>query len=383
MKILRATMIVVLLGLSGLAPALRAENGAAVNEVLKLRDAGLSEDTIVSFIESKNLGYDLSADDVIRLRQQGVPASVVNAMLASGRSRIAPKPNPAPSAAEPPAVVPTATVPSPAVVVVPAAPAPATVPAMMAAPPAANPDVAYFRQELSPYGRWILVEDGQWCWQPSVAMTTPEWRPYWDRGGWVWTDQGWFWRSDYSWGWAAFHYGRWHLHPHHGWVWFPDRVWGPAWVVWRTGGEYCGWAPLPPGAVYDTVGGRFIFRGRQVAVGFDFGLGPAHFSFCLSKELGEPIRRHYHPEPAFRIAFEHSRIHHDYTVRRIVVGGESRVQIFNHGLEPDRIEGHKAAHREAVHIEDLRTPAPGRSHERLDRQNRTLEVYRPRFGGHR
>jgi hypothetical protein len=29
-------------------------------------------------------------------------------------------------------------------------------------------------------------------------------------------------------------------------VWVPGRVWGPAWVAWRSGGGYYGWAPLGP-----------------------------------------------------------------------------------------------------------------------------------------
>jgi hypothetical protein len=38
---------------------------------------------------------------------------------------------------------------------------------------------------------------------------------------------------------------------------------------------------------------------------------------------------------------------------------------------------------EAVHIQDLSSPAPGRARERFDARGKTLEVYRPRFGEHR
>jgi hypothetical protein len=31
-----------------------------------------------------------------------------------------------------------------------------------------------------------------------------------------------------------------------GWGWVPGTMWGPAWVSWRSGGGYAGWAPLPP-----------------------------------------------------------------------------------------------------------------------------------------
>ncbi len=55
------------------------------------------------------------------------------------------------------------------------------------------------------------------------------------------------WVSDYSWGWAPFHYGRWFNDPYYGWMWMPGYEWSPAWVAWRDGGDYYGWAPLRPG----------------------------------------------------------------------------------------------------------------------------------------
>ena len=357
--------------------SVQAENTAAVNEVLKLKDAGVSPDTVVAFIQGKNINYDLSADNILKLRGQGVPSAVLNAMLASGSAPAAP-PTPAPQTMDP---QPQPLVPQPPSVASGPQPPPAFAPTVVAQP-AANPDVSYFYQELSPYGRWILSDEGQWCWQPTVVASTPGWRPYWDNGHWIWTDHGWYWTSDYAWGWAAFHYGRWNLHPHHGWIWYPDRVWGPAWVAWRSGGEYCGWAPLPPGAAYDTVGGHFSFRGKSVAVGFDFGLSFAHFSFCFTKEMGNPMRQHFRNEAEVRSVFNRTATINNYTVNRVVVGGETRVQVFNHGIEPSRIPTTKGRTFEPVRIEELRTPAPGRAHERLDSRNQTLEVYRPKFSDH-
>ena len=62
----------------------------------------------------------------------------------------------------------------------------------------------------------------------------------------VHTDYGWSYESDWEWGWAPFHYGRWYLDQGYGWVWIPGSAWAPAWVSWRYGGGYVGWAPLPP-----------------------------------------------------------------------------------------------------------------------------------------
>jgi hypothetical protein len=61
------------------------------------------------------------------------------------------------------------------------------------------------------------------------------------------TDYGWTWVSDYPWGWAPFHYGRWDYDNNNGWFWVPDNEWGPSWVTWRTGNGYYGWTPMRPG----------------------------------------------------------------------------------------------------------------------------------------
>src|SRR5262249_23599259 len=50
---------------------------------------------------------------------------------------------------------------------------------------------------------------------------------------------------------AVFHYGRWIFDASHGWVWVPGKEWAPAWVSWRDGSGYIGWAPLPPAIAWD------------------------------------------------------------------------------------------------------------------------------------
>ena len=103
-----------------------------------------------------------------------------------------------------------------------------------------------FYEPLSTQGYWVEVGSYGRCWHPSYVESS--WRPY-CNGTWVWTDSGWYWQSDEPWGWACYHYGRWTYDPYYSWVWVPDTVWGPSWVVFREGGGYCGWAPLPPGGV--------------------------------------------------------------------------------------------------------------------------------------
>jgi hypothetical protein len=83
-------------------------------------------------------------------------------------------------------------------------------------------------------------------WMPDVARLT--FQPYATNGHWAVTEYGNTWVSDYDWGWAPFHYGRWQFDDYYGrWIWVPDTQWGPAWVSWRSGGGYYGWAPLGPG----------------------------------------------------------------------------------------------------------------------------------------
>jgi len=101
-----------------------------------------------------------------------------------------------------------------------------------------------FYSELSPYGQWVDDPQYGYIWIPDAE---PGFRPYYSRGHWAMTSYGAMWVSNYSWGWAPFHYGRWVYTSYYGWVWIPDTIWGPAWVSWRWGGDYCGWAPLGPG----------------------------------------------------------------------------------------------------------------------------------------
>jgi hypothetical protein len=67
--------------------------------------------------------------------------------------------------------------------------------------------------------------------------------------------------SDYGWGWAPYHYGRW-AYGSYGWGWIPGRTYAPAWVTWRTGGPgfgYVGWAPMAPAWGWGAGGAPYRF----------------------------------------------------------------------------------------------------------------------------
>ena len=125
----------------------------------------------------------------------------------------------------------------------------------------------YFYTALQSQGEWFATDQYGYVFQPRVAVTDRNWRPYSD-GYWSYTDEGWTWLSYEDFGWATYHYGRWTKLASVGWVWVPGYEWAPAWVSWRTDpayaddepgdiepppvdpdSDYIGWAPLPPNAV--------------------------------------------------------------------------------------------------------------------------------------
>lgn len=116
-----------------------------------------------------------------------------------------------------------------------------------------------------------LAGYGQWLDDPTLG---PVWIPGQNSGGgsgfvpyvtagrWISTNAGWYWQSDLPWGRVAFHYGRW-VSLSQGWAWVPGSAFAPAWVEWRSGNGWFGWAPLGP-------------------VGYG---SPAPFAYCSSRSL--------------------------------------------------------------------------------------------------
>jgi hypothetical protein len=199
------------------------------------------------------------------------------------------------------------------------APAPVYLPA-----PAPAPEVVIeihtesdFYQPLQSYGRWIDVPGYGRCWTP--AGVDPDWHPYTD-GQWQRTDAGWYWVSDEPWGWATCHYGRWHRDDSIGWVWIPQTQWAPAWVAWRDGGGYTGWAPLPPEARVRPDG---TFDNR------DENIDPRSFAFVEQRRMLEPHRHHD------VIVNNTTIINKTVNITKIVVVNKT---IINEGPRPDAVE---------------------------------------------
>ncbi|MFP4292481.1 MAG: DUF6600 domain-containing protein [Cyclobacteriaceae bacterium] len=139
-----------------------------------------------------------------------------------------------------------------------------------------------FYHELSPYGQWIDDRNLGFVWLPDVGR---DFHPYMTNGYWVMTEYGNTWVSNYDWGWAPFHYGRWRFDDYYGWMWVPGTEWGPAWVAWRNGGGYYGWAPLGPGVnINISVNiGRYIPNSYWTFVQHRHFMRPNVFRYCAPR----------------------------------------------------------------------------------------------------
>ena len=114
-----------------------------------------------------------------------------------------------------------------------------------------------FESALAPYGQWTDDPSYGEVWTPAPEVVGDGFEPYATEGQWTASsDYGYTWVSDYDWGWAPFHYGRWLLIDGRGWSWIPGTLWGPAWVDWRYGNGYCGWSASPPRGVVVAPPGR-------------------------------------------------------------------------------------------------------------------------------
>ncbi len=346
-----------------------------VAEVIKLANAGATEGVLLSYVTNSSSTFNLAADQIIYLNDIGVPSSVITAMIqrdeaiktTSANAALAAAAAAASNAAPPPppALAPgdVAPQPAPSAAAYPTEPPPSP-------PPVGDTSYEGFYDSLSPYGTWIDVEGYGRCWQPTVVVINPTWQPYFDCGHWVYTDCGWYWSSDYSWGWAPFHYGRWFRHNHWGWCWAPDRVWGPSWVSWRYSADYCGWAPLPPGAWFSFSLG-LTWHGRHIHDWEECGLGPHHYHFV---SWGHFHERHLHgfgvPPREVNTVYKNTVV-----VNNIVVNNNT---VMNRGIAPERVSAatHQAVTKVTIRDDFSRTGPLGRS-ERFDKKSGTLTVYRP------
>jgi uncharacterized protein DUF6600 len=200
---------------------------------------------------------------------------------------------------------------------------------------AADVSFDFFYSNLSPHGSWLVSDEYGQVWQPRVYVA--DWNPYYD-GHWVYTDLGWAWVSDYSWGTIPYHYGTWVMDADYGWIWVPGYVWAPAWVVFRTGPDYIGWAPVSP---------RY-----SLSLSRSFSQpAPGPFVFVSSRDfVARHVRRYIIPERQTTVILNNTRIVNSLAIENSVV--------VNRGPNPRLIERASGQPIREVRIEQVRGVAP-------------------------
>ncbi len=336
----------------------KASVSPAIAELAKLAQASVSEEVLLAYVQKQPHGFYPTADEILYLNDLGVSDTVITALVNHKPAADLVQTVQAPVA---PTIVTNVIVNS-------------IQPGQSPEPQYAQPaQVNYFYNSLAPYGSWVDVDGYGSCWRPSVVVANPDWRPYCDRGRWMYTDCGWYWQSDYSWGWAPFHYGRWQSHSSLGWVWVPGDTWGPSWVSWRHGGGYCGWAPLPPAARFD-VGFGFSFHDSNVGFSFDFGLSDFAYTFIPAARFCDRYPYRY------AVSGSHARnIYHNSTVINNYIRGDNNT-IINEGIGRDRIAAATRSEIRKVSLRDMPASTLARTSkgEILNREANALTVFRPR-----
>jgi hypothetical protein len=266
---------------------------------------------------------------------------------------------PAPPAYTPPpepAPAPAPVVVQPAPVVI-QAPAPIVIqaPEPVVEIPAVIYSEADFQAPLSPYGDWVMVQGYGRVWRPRHVDGS--WRPYAD-GRWEWTEAGWYWVSEEPWGWATYHYGRWDWTREYGWIWAPQTQWAPAWVTWREGAGYIGWAPLPPTA-------RFSMNGALEIHG---AIAPERFCFVETPHLLHPIR------PATVIVNNTIIVNKTVNVTKVKVVNKV---VINEGPGTDNIERATGQRLQRNSISEVRQRDEDEARARRDSDHVTSQVHTP------
>src|ERR1035438_3782091 len=127
--------------------------GSPLAEVVKMVQAGVDAGTIKSYIVNSPGAFNLDADKIIFLKDEGVPSDLVNTMMDRDKILYASTVTPAPVPASPVALAPDT------------------------APPPTEVTVNYFNDTLTPYGSWVDVEGYGRCWRPTAVIYDSAWRP--------------------------------------------------------------------------------------------------------------------------------------------------------------------------------------------------------------
>jgi hypothetical protein len=169
-----------------------------------------------------------------------------------------------------------------------------------------------------------------------------DWSPY-REGRWIWTTDGWYWHSYEPFGYITYHYGRWYYDDYYGWLWVPGYEYAPAWVEWRYGDDYIGWAPLHPyTTIYFTIG---------VIYPHSYHNPYYHWNFVTYNHFYDPHVYNYCIGPRYKY-----RIHTNTHYRTNYVRHNGRIR--NNGVNIDVVRnrsGKRIGERDLIRVSDERT----------------------------
>jgi len=314
-----------------------------LGQVVQMLQSGAGQNVILADVSQSRGPFNLNANDIAYLNDLGTPGDIESAMIQRDKSLGVTDG--------------TQTQQTPP-------------PDQSAQPQDVTED--YFFGALSPYGTWIDMPGYGICWQPCAAINNPGWSPYCAQGQWVYTDYGWYWLSNYSWGWTVFHYGRWFHDANRGWCWWPSTKWAPSWVFWRYWGNDCGWAPLPPHCYYSQEHG-LVYNGAAIPQSYDFGMGANLFSFVPMANLcDENTERFRLPAAQAAQVFARSRV-------LIDINSNDRT-IANDGIPVRKLLLLTGKVMRSVTIQPVQSvAAPGARGEQILPDGETLAIDRPYF----
>jgi len=223
-------------------------------------------------------------------------------------------------------------------------------------------DVSVFYEPLARYGRWFHHSRYGYCWIPNGIVAG--WRPY-TNGYWVYTDDGWAWVSYEEWGWGPYHYGRWSFDPGYGWVWIPGTVWAPAWVAWRRGPGYIGWAPLPYEARWEVGVGLISFD-------YDRCIEPRWYCFVGERHFCDRYVERVIEVPARNLTIIHNTT---YIINNYTIVNN---HIVNRGITREEVQRATGDPVEVRHIREANSASEAGG---IKVKSGDLMVYRPKGKG--
>lgn len=195
-------------------------------EVVKLTKAGVGEDVILAYVKNSHTYYNLSANDILHLKDQGVSAVVLSAMLTHDHALHTQLPNQLPaqstydynqqSYSSGGQLLPGQTIAQPSQ----PQPDASAGTAQIATPPLVPTESSDWSQPPPAQYETVPVSPGaDYYWYPG----------YWGwNGGWTWIGGCWFPRGYYGWGW------------HGGWGGNHGGFWGGSHGSW--GGSHGSWS---------------------------------------------------------------------------------------------------------------------------------------------